>query len=234
MFSSGTSHTRCRSRISRSFKTITSTSCFSKTKSFFLNIDSIRSPNSIGNWWVTSGTIPSLGQIPSNVWEMAIPTQGSWGNGHMDHFCPLPPEMAKRVILLSTNEGGLVFDPFAGTGTTVLAAEELGRPWLALDVNHKYREMFYRRLAHEKQSGNGPSSNGHISLAETNLKLRQLKFAIQFIQADVAKPPFDFQRATYHHPHIGAKSESYTTLGHAVSIDFGLRQELGFRVSNVQ
>ena len=98
----------------------------------------------------------------------AIPTQGSWGNGHMDHFCPLPMEMAKRVVLLSTDIGGVVFDPFAGTGTTVLAAEELGRRWLALDINRKYREMFYRRFAHERQSTKGSTPNGHVSLVQVS------------------------------------------------------------------
>jgi len=157
--------------------------CFSKSKNFILNIDAVRSPQSIANWWVKyPERYHPLGKSLSNVWEMAIPTQGSWGSGHMDHFCPLPMELAKRVILLSTHEQGVVLDPFAGTGTTPLAAEELGRRWFALDINHKYREMFYRRLAHEGASTNSSPQNGHISLVESNLKLRQLKFAIQLFK----------------------------------------------------
>jgi DNA modification methylase len=157
--------------------------CFSKSNKFRLNIDAVRSSQSIGNWWVKyPERYHPQGKSLSNVWEMAIPTQGSWGNGHMDHFCPLPMELAERVILLSTDEQGVVLDPFAGTGTTPLAAQESGRRWFALDINHKYREMFYRRLAHDGVTSTDPTQNGHISLLESNLKLRQLKFAIQLFK----------------------------------------------------
>ena len=43
------------------------------------------------------------------------------------------PEMLKRIILASSNEGDLVLDAFAGSGTTVAAAEELNRNWIAID-----------------------------------------------------------------------------------------------------
>lgn len=154
--------------------------CFSKSKKFSLNIDAVRSPLSIAKWWVKyPERYHPKGKSISNVWEMAIPTQGSWGNGNMEHFCPLPMELARRVILLSTDKDGLVLDPFAGTGTTPLAAGELGRRWLASDINYKYREMFYRRLAHESADSQEHQGSSTNSLTHSNLSLRQLKFAIQ-------------------------------------------------------
>ncbi|HEY1378398.1 MAG TPA: site-specific DNA-methyltransferase [Gemmataceae bacterium] len=150
--------------------------CLSKSRKFKLDIEALRSPQGITNWWVKyPERYHPRGKALSNVWEIAIPTQGSWGNGDLDHFCPLPPELVKRVILLSTKKGGMVCDPFAGTGTTVLAAEELGRRWLALDVNPRFRDMFRRR---KQERADPVRRNGVASLADANLRLRQLKFAI--------------------------------------------------------
>jgi DNA modification methylase len=48
------------------------------------------------------------------------------------HPCPIPYEIAERIILLTTNEGDLVCDPFAGSGTVLLAAKNLNRRYLGL------------------------------------------------------------------------------------------------------
>src|SRR5262249_5068757 len=67
---------------------------------------------------------------------------------------------------------------FAGTGTTALAAEQLGRKWVALDINPKYREMFYRRMAAMRVAAHQPNSNRIGSVGTANLRLRQLKFGL--------------------------------------------------------
>lgn len=46
-----------------------------------------------------------------------------------------PVALLKRIIEVSTNEGDVVLDPFCGCGTTLVAAEELGRRWIGIDVN---------------------------------------------------------------------------------------------------
>lgn len=61
-----------------------------------------------------------------------------------------PLELLERIIETSTNEGDVVLDPFCGCGTTVAAAQKLGRRWIGIDITHlsialmKYRlkEMF--------------------------------------------------------------------------------------------
>ena len=50
------------------------------------------------------------------------------------------------IIRLLTLPGQLVFDPFAGTGTTAVAAERLGRRWLATELNPQYAEALTSRL----------------------------------------------------------------------------------------
>lgn len=54
------------------------------------------------------------------------------------HPCPIPYELARRIILLTTNEGDLVIDPFAGSGTVLQAAKDLGRNYLGFEIDKKY------------------------------------------------------------------------------------------------
>ena len=54
------------------------------------------------------------------------------------HPCPIPYELARRIILATTNEGDLVCDPFAGSGTVLLAAKNLGRNYIGFDIDEKY------------------------------------------------------------------------------------------------
>jgi DNA modification methylase len=152
--------------------------CFSKSRSFSLNLDELRSTQSLANWWVKypERYHPS-GKGVNNVWEIPIPTQGSWGNGSIEHACPLPTELTKRIIKLSTDRNGVVFDPFAGTGATVVAARDLGRKWLAIDINSQYRSMCHKRLA-EEGTLPGHKAVDASTLRDANLKLRQLKFPV--------------------------------------------------------
>ena len=54
------------------------------------------------------------------------------------HPCPIPLEIARRIILLTTREGDLVCDPFSGSGTTLLAAKMTGRRYLGFDIDPVY------------------------------------------------------------------------------------------------
>lgn len=54
------------------------------------------------------------------------------------HPCPIPYELARRIILSTTEEGDLVCDPFAGSGTVLLAAQDLGRRVIGFDLDGSY------------------------------------------------------------------------------------------------
>lgn len=56
------------------------------------------------------------------------------------HPCPIPYKLAERIILLTTNENDLVIDPFAGSGTILLAAKNLKRDYLGFEIDRKYYE----------------------------------------------------------------------------------------------
>ncbi len=47
-----------------------------------------------------------------------------------------PEALLERIILASSNEGDLVFDPFCGCGTTIAAAHKLNRRWIGIDITH--------------------------------------------------------------------------------------------------
>jgi DNA modification methylase len=54
------------------------------------------------------------------------------------HPCPIPYEVAERIILITTNEGDLVIDPFAGSGTILLAAKNNHRRYLGFEIDKTY------------------------------------------------------------------------------------------------
>ncbi|TJU72549.1 MAG: site-specific DNA-methyltransferase [Mesorhizobium sp.] len=58
-----------------------------------------------------------------------------------------PIALLDRIIRASTNEDAVILDPFCGCGTTVEAAERLGRNWLGIDVTHYAVTLIERRLS---------------------------------------------------------------------------------------
>lgn len=78
-----------------------------------------------------------------------------------NHPCQLPEPLLERLILMSTDEGDTVLDPFIGAGTTALAAKRLGRNYIGIDVDPKYKEIVSEKI--EKvhyRSSNGYKYNG--------------------------------------------------------------------------
>jgi len=54
------------------------------------------------------------------------------------HPCPIPYELAEKIILSTTKEGDTVIDPFAGSGTILLAAKNNGRKYIGFEIDKKY------------------------------------------------------------------------------------------------
>jgi len=57
-----------------------------------------------------------------------------------------PLALLERIIQASSNEGDVVLDPFCGCGTTVCAAQKLGRQWIGIDVTHLAIALMRQRL----------------------------------------------------------------------------------------
>ena len=63
----------------------------------------------------------------------------------VDHPCQLPPALMRRLIALFTQPGECVLDPFNGVGTTTLAAEELNRFFVGIELSDYYHKLANRR-----------------------------------------------------------------------------------------
>ena len=76
---------------------------------------------------------------------------GPVGKGTLGYPTQKPVSLYKRIIRASSNEGDMVLDPFCGSGTTLVAAERLGRQWIGMDLWAGARQLVVDRLQSEKQ-----------------------------------------------------------------------------------
>lgn len=63
-----------------------------------------------------------------------------------EHPCQLPVPLLERLILMSTDEGDIVLDPFIGTGTTAIAAKRMGRKYIGIDIEPYYVQLSKSKL----------------------------------------------------------------------------------------
>ena len=67
----------------------------------------------------------------TDVWD--IPSLNNMAKERTGYPTQKPLALYERIIAASTNEGDIVLDPFCGSGTTLLAAQRLGRKWIGVD-----------------------------------------------------------------------------------------------------
>jgi DNA modification methylase len=95
----------------------------------------------------------SRGRNPGDVWTVATrPYHGA-------HVAPFPLDLPLRAIAAGCPAGGVVLDPFSGAGTTGLAALQLGRRYIGIDVHTGFHDEAKRRLLRLMQHC-GVSTNG--------------------------------------------------------------------------
>ena len=86
-----------------------------------------------------------VGQPMQNLWDNIAPLN-SQAQERLGYPTQKPLALLERIVLASSNEGDLVLDPFCGCGTTVHAAQKLGRRWIGIDVTHLAIALVERRL----------------------------------------------------------------------------------------
>jgi site-specific DNA-methyltransferase (adenine-specific) len=137
---------------------------FRKSKEFTFNIDEIRIPYGAhtlkypshpqaetsnfgknGNGKLRENWTPNpKGAKPKDV--MDIPTTCNGMGEKTPHPTQKPEELLRKLVLASSNSGDLVADPFSGSGTTAVVAEQLNRRWIACDCSKEYNEWAVKRL----------------------------------------------------------------------------------------
>lgn len=66
-----------------------------------------------------------------------------------EHPCQLPIHLLERIILMSSDEGDVILDPFSGTGTTAMAAKRLGRNFIGFELDEQYVHISQNKLENE-------------------------------------------------------------------------------------
>jgi site-specific DNA-methyltransferase (adenine-specific) len=82
-------------------------------------------------------------------------TQQTWtlnGENTRSHPAPFPYELVRRLVLLFSFVGDIVLDPFAGTGTTLLAAINHGRCGMGVEIDPEYCQIAKKRIEQETQN----------------------------------------------------------------------------------
>lgn len=136
---------------------------FRKSKQFTFNVDDVRIP--YGNHTLKYPDHPQAqtsqygkgrrskdrlwqphprGAKPRDVLE--IPTTCNGMHEKTPHPTQKPEELLRKIILASSNAGDLVVDPFLGSGTTAVAAEQLKRKWKGCEINLEYCQWAVQRI----------------------------------------------------------------------------------------
>ena len=84
------------------------------------------------------------GAKPKDVFD--IPTTCNGMGEKTPHPTQKPEELVRKLVLASSRPGEVVLDPFSGSGTTAVVAQQLHRRWLACDMNAQYNEWAISRL----------------------------------------------------------------------------------------
>jgi site-specific DNA-methyltransferase (adenine-specific) len=91
------------------------------------------------------------GKLPTDVWWMTIVPPGS--AERTGYPTQKPVRLLERIVAASSRPGDLVLDPYAGSGTTGVAAARAGRRWLLVDRNPAAVAIARARLAAEQAAG---------------------------------------------------------------------------------
>lgn len=89
------------------------------------------------------------GAKPKDVFD--IPTTCNGMGEKTPHPAQKPEELLRKFVLASSQPGDVVLDPFSGSGTTLVVAEQLGRKWLGCDINPQYNGWAVNRIENVKR-----------------------------------------------------------------------------------
>ncbi|PIP05952.1 MAG: site-specific DNA-methyltransferase [Syntrophobacterales bacterium CG23_combo_of_CG06-09_8_20_14_all_48_27] len=140
----------CSRRFSGRYETII---WFTKTDKYTFNLDSVRVPQKYPGKKYFKGpnagkySCNPLGKNPGDLW--VIPNVKCNHVEKTGHPCQFPVELIERFVLSLTNEGNWVFDPFLGTGTTIIAAIRHNRHGAGAETVEKYVHLARRRIEEE-------------------------------------------------------------------------------------
>jgi site-specific DNA-methyltransferase (adenine-specific) len=84
------------------------------------------------------------GKYATNI--LRVPSLKGTSSEKCGHPSQKPIQLIEKLILCCTETGDMVIDPFLGSGTTALAAQQNGRQWLGIEKDSKYLQIARARL----------------------------------------------------------------------------------------
>ncbi len=109
---------------------------------------------------------------PSNLWDdISVPFWSMPEN--TDHPTQKPEKLIAKLILASSREGDLVFDPFVGSGTTCVVAKKLGRRYLGIEIDEEYCLWGAKRLVAAEEDKEIQGYNGGYFWERNSLNLQK-------------------------------------------------------------
>lgn len=124
---------------------------FVKAKDYYFDLDAIRIPYDAVTKKARSRKIfegakwLELGYNPKDIWSVSRLHREH--AEREDHPTQKPLEIIERMIKASCPVGGVVLDPFMGSGTTAVAARNCGRDFVGFELNQDYCERIVERLS---------------------------------------------------------------------------------------
>ncbi|MGC1275280.1 MAG: site-specific DNA-methyltransferase, partial [Planctomycetaceae bacterium] len=103
------------------------------------------SPLTHDGWFLRPQDVPNGFAADGDVWYFPR-VAGTFKERSGWHGCQMPERLLARIIRSCSNEGAVVLDPFAGSGTTLAVAKKLGRQWLGYDMSTEYVARAQARL----------------------------------------------------------------------------------------
>ena len=136
---------------------------FRKSKTFTFNVDNVRIPYGRHTLKYPDHPQAETSQYGKNAanknrrWQpnpkgakprdvIEIPTTCNGMHEKTPHPTQKPEELLRKFVLASSNPGDLVIDPFLGSGTTVVVAEQLKRQWKGCDISLEYCQWAANRI----------------------------------------------------------------------------------------
>ena len=123
----------------------------------------------------------NLYKLPMDVWT-DIQAINAMAKERMGYPTQKPIALLERIILVSSNEGDVVFDPFCGCGTTIHAAQNLDGRWIGIDVCVQACNVIQRRI------------EGHFDSLWDDIEFVGMPKTLDDAKALAAYDPFKFER----------------------------------------
>ncbi len=121
---------------------------YSKSKDFIFYADNVLVPFESGmTAWsrIRDGRDMPKGKVPDDV--LIIPAINGMAKERTGYPTQKPLALLHRIVQASSKEGDVVFDPFCGCATTCVAAQQLGRRWIGIDIEVQAVDLLVARLS---------------------------------------------------------------------------------------